>query len=51
MGVPLPRYLLFSLVDFNIFSVFKVCQLDYYVSLCVPPWVYPAWDSLLPELD
>ena len=26
--------------------VFNFCWFDYYVSQCVPPWVYPAWDSL-----
>ena len=31
-------------------SVFNVCQFDYYGSWCVPPWVYPAWDSMLLEL-
>ena len=36
----------FSLVAFNILSVFNFCQFDYYVSQCALPWVYPAWDSL-----
>lgn len=35
----------FSPCWFFIFSVFKVCQFDYCVSLRVPPWVYPTWDS------
>ena len=35
----------FSLVAYFIF-VFNFCHFDYYVSQCVPPWVYPAWDSL-----
>ena len=26
--------------------VFNFCQLDFYVSLCIPPWFYPAWNSL-----
>ena len=43
MGLPLYVICHFS---FNILSVFKFCQFDYYVSLCVPPQVYPAWDSL-----
>ena len=30
-----------------IFYLCNCCQFDYYVSLCVPPWVYPAWDSVL----
>ena len=45
MGVPLYVTCHFSLVAFNI-SVFHFCQFDYYVSQCVPLWVYPAWDSL-----
>ena len=28
--------------------VINLCQFDYYVSWCVPPWVYPAWDYALP---
>ena len=39
MGVPVYVIYRFSLVVFNI------CQFDYYVSRCVHPWVYPAWDS------
>ena len=31
--------------------VFNFCQFDYYVSWGVPPWVYSAWNSLLPGLD
>ena len=26
--------------------VFNFCLFDYYVSWCVPPWVYPVWDFL-----
>ena len=45
------RYLLyafvfFSLVALNNLSVFNFCRFAYYVSKCVPPWVYPAWVSL-----
>ena len=48
MGVPLYVICHFSLVSLNIYFifVFNFCQFDYYVSQCVPPWVYPAWDSL-----
>ena len=46
MGVPLYVICRFSLVAFNILSVFNFCQFHYYVSWCVPPWVYPAWDSM-----
>ena len=45
MGVPLYVTCHFSLVAFNS-SVSHFCQFDYYVSQCVPLWVYPAWDSL-----
>ena len=45
MGVPLYVTCHFSLVASNN-SVFNFCQFDYYVSQCVPLWVYPAWDSL-----
>ena len=30
----------------NILSLFLFCQFNYYVSQCVPPWVYPTWKSL-----
>ena len=30
----------------SIIFVFNFCQLDYYVSRHVSPWVYPVWDSL-----
>ena len=46
MGVPLYIICHFSLVAFNILSLSSFCQLDYYVSWCVSPWVYPVWDSL-----
>ena len=46
MGFPLYVICHFSLVAFNILSVFNFCQFDYYVSQCALPWVYPAWDSL-----
>ena len=37
----------FSLVAFNILSLSLIfCEFDYYVSWCVIPLVYPAWDSL-----
>ena len=45
MRVPLYVICHFSLVAFNIF-VFNFHQFDYYVSWCVPPWVYSTWDSL-----
>ena len=46
MGVPLYVISHFSLDAFNILPAFNFSQFDYYVSQCVPPWVYPAWDSL-----
>ena len=33
----------------SLLLIFYLCnffQLDYYVSWCVPPWVYPSWGSL-----
>ena len=37
----------FSLVVFNILSLSLIFyEFDYYVSWCVLPLVYPAWDSL-----
>ena len=50
MGVPLYVICHFSFVAFNMLSVFNFCQFDYYVSQCVPPWIYLAWDSVLPGL-
>ena len=50
MGVPLYAISHFSLDAFNILPAFNFSQFDYYVSQCVPHWVYPAWDSLLPRL-
>jgi len=44
MRVPLYVICHFSLSYF--IFVFNFCQFDYYVSWYVPPWVYPAWDSL-----
>ena len=32
------------LLIFHLF--FNFCQFDYCVSQCIPPWVYPFWDSL-----
>ena len=49
IGVSLYVICCFSPVAFNILSVFNFCQFDY-VSWCVPPWVYPSWDSVLPGL-
>ena len=47
MGVPSYVICHFSLVAFNVLSlVFNFRQCVYYVSWCVPPWVYPVWDSL-----
>ena len=47
MGIPLYVICCFSLVAFNIFSLSLIfSQFAYCVSWCVPPWVYPAWDSL-----
>ena len=46
MGVSLKVICHFSLVAFNILSVFNFCRFDFCVSCCAPPWVYPAWDSL-----
>ena len=45
----LPLYVIdhFSLLALNILSLSIIfLQFDYYMSWCVPPWVYPAWDSL-----
>ena len=51
MGVPLYVICHFSLVAFNILSLSLVFIIfDYCVSLCVPPLVYPARNSLLPGL-
>ena len=47
MGVPLYVIGPFPFVAFSFISfVFNFCHFDYYGSLCVPPWVYPAWGSL-----
>ena len=46
-GVPLYAICHFFPLFFKYFIlVFNFCQFDYYVSWCVHPWVYPAWDSL-----
>ena len=46
MGVSLYVICCFSLSAFYIFIfLFNFCQFDYCVSQCVPPWVYPVWDS------
>ena len=39
-------FVIFSLLLFKYFIFLNFCQFDYHVSQCVPPWVYPAWDSL-----
>ena len=44
MGFPLYVICHFSLSYF--IFVFNFCQFDYYVSWCVSPWVYPAWDCV-----
>ena len=35
-----------SLDGSSLISIFNFCQFGFYVSPCVPPWVYTAWDSL-----
>ena len=52
MGVPLYVICHFSLVTFNILSLSLtfVSLITMCVSHCVPPWIYPAWDSALPGL-
>ena len=47
MGFPLYVTCYFSLAAFNILSLCLVfVSLIMYVSWCVSPWIYPAWDSL-----
>ena len=47
MGLPLYVTCCFSLAAFNILSLCLVfVSLIMYVSWCVSPWIYPAWDSL-----
>ena len=47
MGLPLYVTCCFSLAAFNILSLCLVfVSLIMYVSRCVSPWIYPAWDSL-----
>ena len=36
----------FPLLLLIVCFVFNFHHFDYYVSWCVPPWVYPSWDSL-----
>ena len=38
--------MLFSFAFDILFFALNFYQFDYCVSLCVPPWVYSAWDSL-----
>ena len=45
MGDPYMLFVTFLLL-FTIFYVFNFCQFDYCISWCVPPWIYPVWDSL-----
>ena len=46
-GSSLACYLPFLPCFFQYFIlVFNFCQFDDYVSPCVSPWIYPAWDSL-----
>ena len=42
---PCILFVIFPLL-LSIIFVFNFCQVDYYVSRRVSPWVYPAWDSL-----
>ena len=56
MGVPWNVIWCFFLAVFKIFVVavvvvFNFCHFDYYMSLLVPPWVYPAWNSVLPGIE
>ena len=47
MWVPLYIICHFPLVAFNLLLLSLIfCQFDYCVSHCVPPWIYPSWDSL-----
>ena len=39
-------FIVFSCCFQQFISVFNFCQFDYCVSQCVPPGVYPSWDSL-----
>ena len=52
MGVPLYVICHFSLVAFNILSLSLtfVSLITMCVSHCVPPGIYPAWDSALSGL-
>ena len=46
MGLPLYIICHFYLVAFNILSLFLIFVSLITMPQCVPPWVYPAWDSL-----
>ena len=46
MGIPLYAIYCFSLVAFNVFSLYLIFVSDYSVSQHVLPWVYLVWDSL-----
>ena len=39
-------FVVFPLLLLIFYICLNFCQFDYYVSWCIPPWVYPAWDSL-----
>ena len=43
---PYMLFFIFPLFLLIIFLFFNSCQFDYYVSWCVSPWVFPAWDTL-----
>ena len=43
-------FVVFPLLVLTFYLCLNFCQFDYYVSWCIPPWVYPAWDSVFPGL-
>ena len=43
-------FVAFPLLLLIFYICLNFCQFDYYVSWCVPPWVYPACNSVLPGL-
>ena len=43
-------FVVFPLLLLIFYICLNFCQFDYYVSWCIPPWVYPAWDFVLPGL-
>ena len=45
---PCMLFVPFVMLLLNFFFAF--CHFNYYVSWCVPPWIYPAWDSVLSVL-